>query len=144
MPFRLWVFFAVLFAVPAWAQLPRVELSAGIHRISAEVAATDPARQQGLMHRRSMPAQDGMLFVLDRPGSFCMWMRNTYIPLSVAFIDAGGSIINIADMKPETEDAHCAKGEAKFALEMNQGWFASRKIGPGTKLRGIEKAPGLR
>ena len=127
----------------AWAQgaMPLMELSAGFHRIEAEVAATDRDRQVGLMNRREMPPQRGMLFVFDHENTHCMWMRNTLLPLSVAFIDARGVIINIADMKPQTEDNHCAKVPARYALEMNVGWFAQRGIKPGTKLGGIDKAP---
>jgi uncharacterized membrane protein (UPF0127 family) len=127
----------------AWAQgaMPVMELTAGFHRIEAEVAATDRDRQVGLMNRREMPPQRGMLFVFDHENTHCMWMRNTYLPLSVAFIDVRGVIINIADMKPQTEDNHCAKVPARYALEMNVGWFAQRGIKPGTKLGGIDKAP---
>lgn len=139
---------ALLLAVP-WlaasaADLPRLELSAGIHRISAEVAYTDPMRQQGLMHRRSMPAQDGMLFVFPTSQRFCMWMKNTYLPLSVAFIDEAGVVINIEDMAPQSEESHCAAKPARYALEMNRGWFAQRGIRPGSKLSGIERAPAAR
>ena len=127
----------------AWAQgaMPLMELSAGFHRIEAEVAATDRDRQVGLMNRREMPPQRGMLFVFDHENTHCMWMRNTLLPLSVAFIDAWGVIINIEDMKPQTEDNHCAKIPARYALEMNVGWFAQRGIKPGMKLGGIDKAP---
>jgi uncharacterized membrane protein (UPF0127 family) len=127
----------------AWAQgaMPVMELTAGFHRIEAEVAATDRDRQVGLMNRRDMPPQRGMLFVFDHENTHCMWMRNTYLPLSVAFIDVRGVIINIADMKPQTEDNHCAKVPARYALEMNVGWFAQRGIKPGMKLGGIDKAP---
>jgi len=127
----------------AWAQgaMPLMELSAGFHRIEADVAATDRDRQVGLMNRREMPPQRGMLFVFDHENTHCMWMRNTLLPLSVAFIDARGVIINIEDMKPQTEDNHCARVPARYALEMNVGWFAQRGIKPGTKLGGIDKAP---
>jgi uncharacterized membrane protein (UPF0127 family) len=127
----------------AWAQgaMPVMELSAGFHRIEAEVAATDRDRQVGLMNRREMPAQRGMLFVFDQENTHCMWMRNTLLPLSVAFVDARGVIINIEDMKPQTENNHCAKVPARYALEMNVGWFAQRGIKPGMKLGGIDKAP---
>ena len=125
----------------AQGAMPVVELSAGFHRIEAEVAATDQNRQLGLMNRRSMPVQRGMLFVFNHENTHCMWMRNTLLPLSVAFMDAGGTIINIEDMQPQTEDNHCARRPARFALEMNLGWFAQRGIKPGTKLNGIDKAP---
>lgn len=141
---------AVLFAlamplVPAMADdFPRVELSAGIHRINAEVAYTDPMRQQGLMHRRSMPVQDGMLFVFGQSQRYCMWMKNTYLPLSVAFIDETGAVINIEDMAPQTENSHCAAKPARYALEMNRGWFAQRGIRAGSKLSGLDRAPAAR
>ena len=127
----------------AWAQnaMPVMELSAGFHRIEAEVAANDQNRQVGLMNRTAMPPQRGMLFVFPQERTHCMWMRNTLIPLSVAFIDADGYIINIENMQPQTEDNHCAKVPARYALEMNLGWFAQRGIKPGVKLQGIDKAP---
>ncbi|MBP5997179.1 MAG: DUF192 domain-containing protein [Azonexus sp.] len=126
-----------------WAQnaMPVMELSAGFHRIEAEVAANDQNRQVGLMNRTAMPPQRGMLFIFPQERTHCMWMRNTLIPLSVAFIDADGYIINIENMQPQTEDNHCAKVPARYALEMNLGWFAQRGIKPGVKLQGIDKAP---
>lgn len=120
-------------------QLPRTELSAGMHLIRAEVADNFVARMQGLMHRTSMGANEGMLFVFDEPGIQCMWMKNTLIPLSVAYLADDGTIVNIEDMKPQTEDSHCTKKPVRFALEMNQGWFASKGLKPGAKLRGLEK-----
>lgn len=125
----------------AQESMPVIELSAGFHRIEAEVAAQDRHRQTGLMHRSSMPTQRGMLFVFPQANTHCMWMRNTLIPLSVAFIDGEGRIINIEEMAPQTEDNHCARRPARYALEMNRGWFAQRGIGPGSKLRGLERAP---
>jgi uncharacterized membrane protein (UPF0127 family) len=125
-------------------KLPTVSLSAGIHVIQAEVANTDAARAQGLMFRKSLAANHGMLFVFPEAGPQCMWMRNTYVPLSVAFIDERGVIVNIADMQPRSDDSHCATRPARYALEMNQGWFAAKGIKPGAKLSGIEKAPAPR
>lgn len=126
-----------------WAQgaMPLMELSAGFHRIEAEVAANDQNRQVGLMNRKAMPVQRGMLFVFTQENTHCMWMRNTLLPLSVAFIDGEGKIINIEDMQPQTEDNHCARRPARYALEMNLGWFAQRGIKPGVKLGGLDKAP---
>ncbi len=120
---------------------PVVELSAGIHRIEAEVAYTEQARQLGLMHRPAMPAYHGMLFVFPRPSNECMWMRNTLLPLSVAFIDGNGKIINIEDMQPQTDNNHCTLKPARYALEMNLNWFKSRGLGPGSTIMGIERAP---
>ncbi|HET6718693.1 MAG TPA: DUF192 domain-containing protein [Rhodocyclaceae bacterium] len=124
--------------------MPQIELSAGIHRIRAEVAHTDATRQQGLMHRRVMAPQDGMLFVFESSERFCMWMKNTYLPLSVAFIDESGTILNIEDMAPQTEDSHCAAKPARYALEMNLGWFVRRGLQAGGKISGIERAPSAR
>lgn len=138
----LFLFLGVVLA--ASAEMPRIELSAGIHRIRAEVAYTDATRQQGLMYRRVMAPQDGMLFVFEQNQRFCMWMKNTYLPLSVAFIDETGTILNIEDMAPQTEESHCAAKPARYALEMNRGWFARRGLRAGGKISGIERAPSAR
>lgn len=122
-------------------QMPMMELNAGFHRIEAEVAADQPSRMQGLMHRREMAANHGMLFVFPTVERHCMWMRNTLIPLSVAFLDEQGQIVNIEEMKPQTENNHCAATPARYALEMNKAWFAAKGIKPGMRIGGIEKAP---
>jgi uncharacterized membrane protein (UPF0127 family) len=134
-------FAAPLAVAQPQAKLPTLALNAGIHVIDAEVASTFPSRAQGLMFRKSLGANQGMLFVFAEVERHCMWMRNTYVPLSVAFIDEAGVILNIADMKPQTEDSHCAAGPARYALEMNQGWFAAKGVKPGARISGIEKAP---
>lgn len=131
-------------AVSAQESMPVIELTAGFHRIEAEVAASDRHRQLGLMNRQTMPAQRGMLFVFPQDNTHCMWMRNTLLPLSVAFIDAEGRIINIEDMAPQTEDNHCARRPARYALEMNRGWFAQRGLAAGGQVRGLERAPRAR
>ncbi len=130
-----------LSAVPAQAQMPRMELTAGFYRIEAEVAADQANRMQGLMNRKSMPANQGMLFVFTQADHHCMWMRNTLLPLSVAFLDDQGRILNIEEMKPQTETNHCAAGPARYALEMNLGWFAGKGLKPGFRIGGIEKSP---
>jgi uncharacterized protein len=132
-----------LAAAPALAQqpqLPVVQLNAGMHLIRAEVAADYGSRMTGLMFRATMPSNGGMLFIFDEAQQQCMWMKNTLIPLSVAFIDESGTIINVEDMAPQTEDSHCAKRPSRYALEMNRGWFAARGIKPGTRLGGIPGA----
>jgi uncharacterized protein len=128
----------VLSAPFAWAQkLPVVQLNAGMHLIQAEVVADPATRAQGLMHRRTLGQNAGMLFIFDTHAIHCMWMKNTLIPLSVAFIDDRGTIVNVEDMEPHSEDSHCAAQPVKYALEMSRGWFASRGIKPGTRLGGV-------
>lgn len=118
-------------------RLATTELSAGIHTIRAEVAATEESRRTGLMFRESMKPSDGMLFVFDAPDRQCFWMRNTLIPLSIAFIRDDGTISNIADMAPQSTDTHCSRGAVRYGLEMNQGWFAERGIVAGDKINGL-------
>lgn len=117
--------------------LPTTKLTAGIHLISAEVAADDPARARGLMFRDRLAPNHGMLFIFDSKSVQCMWMRNTLIPLSVAFIADDGSIINIEDMQPHDESSHCAAKPVRFALEMEKGWFAQRGLKAGSKIGGL-------
>jgi len=133
----------LLTVLPVHAQ-GLLDLSLGIHRIRAEVANTGESRAQGLMQRKTMPPNNGMLFVFDGPGKHCMWMRNTLLPLAVAFLDEQGRIINVEDMQPQTDDNHCAAKPAKFALEMNGGWFNAKGIAVGSVLIGIDKAPPAR
>lgn len=126
----------------AWSQqapqlnLPRVTLSAGMHLIHAQVAADDQQRAVGLMFRKEMPSNDGMLFVFERPASQCFWMRNTLLPLTAAFIADDGTIVNLADMQPRTDKSHCSAQPVRYVLEMNQGWFAKRGIKAGARLAG--------
>lgn len=141
---------ALPWASPSWARseapqapqgqpqmnLPHTEILAGMYRIDAQVAQTYDARQTGLMFRQSMPAHEGMLFVFSQPGVQCFWMRNTLLPLTAAFVADDGTIVNLADMKPLSDDSHCSAKPVRFVLEMNQGWFAQRGIKAGTKLQG--------
>lgn len=120
---------------------PSVDLAVGMYRVKVEVARTQSTRMTGLMHRTEMAADAGMLFVFPQLQTHCMWMRNTLIPLSVAFIDAQGVVINIADMTPHDETSHCALRPARYALETNAGWFASRKLTAGAKVTGLERIP---
>ena len=121
------------------AAMPQIELEANRQKFVAEVASTDADRMQGLMHRRMLPENRGMLFVFDSVAYHGMWMMNTYIPLSVAFLDEAGVIINIEDMKPHTRESHYAARPARYALEMNLGWFRKRGVGPGMKIEGLHK-----
>ena len=117
-------------------KLRTVQLHAGMQNITAEVATTDRERAIGLMHRTQMGTHEGMLFVFDRPGVQCFWMKNTLIPLSIAFIDDDGTIVNTDEMKPQTLDSHCSDRPVRFVLEMNTGWFKKRGLGTGAKLSG--------
>lgn len=131
----------VLFAPAAFAQQVQkfkvVPLTAGMHVIHAEVAATEAQRQQGLMFRKAMGQNEGMVFLFGAPAGVCMWMKNTLIPLSVAFLDDDGKIVNIEDMQPNTSDSHCARKTVRYALEMNLGWFKQKNIKPGSVIQGL-------
>jgi len=142
---RAWLAAALALATAvAAAQLPELALSVNGQRVTVEVANTEAARMQGLMHRRMLPESRGMLFVFPEQGLHGMWMVNTYVPLSVAFLDEGGVIINVADMEPHTRATHPAARPAKYALEVNRGWFAKYEIKPGMRVEGIERAPPAR
>jgi uncharacterized protein len=136
----LYIFLLLAGAAPAQQPpLPTVTLGAGMHLIHAEVADRDASRTYGLMQRTTLAPNGGMLFVFEERDLHCMWMKNTLLPLSVAFIDERGAILNIEDMQPLTEDSHCAARPARFALEMAQGWFAARGIRAGSRLRGLDQ-----
>ena len=126
---------------PAIAQepqtnLPRITISAGMHQIDAQVARTVEQRAMGLMYRQNMPEREGMLFVFEHPMQQCFWMKNTFLPLSTAFVDDDGTVVNVADMQPQTTDSHCSAKPVRYVLEMNRGWFAKKGIKQGFKLAG--------
>ena len=116
--------------------LQRVELTAGMHRIDAQLAQSPQERQTGLMNRRSMPQHEGMLFAFEQPAVQCFWMKNTPLPLTAAFVADDGTIVNLADMQPNAEDSHCSAKPVRYVLEMNQGWFSQRGLKAGSQLRG--------
>lgn len=120
-------------------KFPVISLTAGMNIIKAEVVANEAERQQGLMFRPSMGPNEGMVFLFGAPAGVCMWMKNTLIPLSVAFIDADGKIVNIEDMKPQSLDSHCSKRPVPYALEMNEGWFKHKNLKPGSVIEGLPK-----
>jgi uncharacterized membrane protein (UPF0127 family) len=128
-------------AAPAVTELPIVELKIKGHTLRAEVAANDQTRETGLMYRFSLKPDSGMLFVFGTPQPLAFWMKNTYVPLSIAFIDAEGRIVNIEDMAPQTEATHGSRGLALYALEMKKGWFGAKGIAPGDRVEGLDKAP---
>ena len=131
------------FVASLWAQegpqtdLPRVKLQSGMYLLDVQVAQTPEQRAIGLMNRQSMPEHEGMLFVFEHSDTQCFWMKNTLLPLSAAFIDNNGNIVNIEDMKPQSLDAHCSARPVKFVLEMQQGWFKKRGLKGGSHLKGI-------
>lgn len=116
--------------------LPRTTLQAGMHRIDTQLASEPEQRSVGLMYRKEMPQHEGMLFVFAQASVQCFWMKNTVLPLTAAFVADDGSIVNLADMKPQTTDSHCSTKPVRFVLEMNQGWFAKKGIKAGFKLGG--------
>lgn len=139
---KLYSVFFMLLVLSARAQnvpqldLDRITLTAGMHRIDAQVAATPQQRMIGLMHRKDMPMHEGMLFIFEEQSQQCFWMKNTLLPLSAAFVADDGTIVNIADMKPQSTVSHCSKEPVRFVLEMNQGWFAKKGLKAGSKLFG--------
>ena len=124
----------------AQAQLPEITLTIEGHHLVTEVASTESQRMQGLMYRRMLPENRGMLFVFPEVAYHGMWMMNTYVPLSVAFIDERGVIINIENMQPHTQNSHNAARPARYALEANLGWFLKHGIKPGAKVEGLQQA----
>jgi uncharacterized membrane protein (UPF0127 family) len=132
---------------PAWSQqvpqprLPTVQLQAGMHNIVAELAQTPQQQQIGMMMRTEMATHEGMLFVFDDVAPRCFWMKNTLLPLSIAFIEDDGTVVNIAEMKPRSEASHCSEKPVRYALEMNQGWFSKRAIKAGFRLKGSPFKP---
>ena len=121
--------------------LPRTSITAGMYLIDAQVAMTPREREIGLMFRKEMPVHEGMLFVFEQPATQCFWMKNTILPLTAAFVADDGTIVNLADMKPMTEDSHCSAKPVRYVLEMNVGWFDKRGIKAGTRLSGRPFTP---
>ena len=123
------------------AELPTVPLSINGHKLTAEVATTTQTRATGLMNRFSLKPDHGMLFVFQAPQPLSFWMKNTYVALSIAYIDERGKIIDILDMAPQTENLNPSSGPALYALEMKKGWFKDKGIGVGATVTGLDKAP---
>jgi uncharacterized membrane protein (UPF0127 family) len=120
---------------------PRAKLTAGMFVIDAAVASTDADREQGLMYRTKLAPNEGMLFVFNERAVHCFWMKNTLIPLSIAFMRADGTVTDIDEMDAETENNHCPRNNGVYALEMSKGWFSSKGIQPGMKIDGLPAAP---
>lgn len=137
---------ALAFAAASLAVLADVTFKTGQvkvagHALKVELAVEEPQRMQGLMYRKSLGKDDGMLFVFDEPAYHSMWMKNTLIPLSVAFLDKDGVILNILDMEPQTLDSHMAAGPAIYAIETNKGWYKANGVKPGDKVTGLPRPP---
>lgn len=124
---------------PAWGE--NISLKIGKHSILVEIASTPQSRSQGLMRRSLLCANCGMLFIFEKADRYSFWMKNTPLPLSIAFIAADGSILNIEEMQPNTIDTHHALGDALYALEMNSGWFTRNGIKRGIIVQGLSLAP---
>jgi uncharacterized protein len=129
-------------ATAAWAQvaqpqaLQTIPLRAGFHAIKAQLARTPDQRQLGLMHRKTMPVHEGMLFVFDEASVQCFWMKNTLLPLSIAFLGDDGRIVNIDEMQPQTLEPHCSTEPVRYVLEMNALWFTQRGLKAGDRIEG--------
>jgi uncharacterized protein len=121
--------------------LPRIKLQVGMYQIDTQVAQTPDQRSIGLMFRKEMPQHEGMLFVFEQPATQCFWMKNTLLPLTAAFVADDGTIVNLADMKPQTTDSHCSEKPVRFVLEMNQGWFSKKGLKAGSRLSGVAFKP---
>jgi len=135
-------FYVFLCLLPIWSlgsTLPVIDLKIGKNLIKAEVASTPSSQQLGLMYRKTMPDENGMLFIFDQKAGHCFWMKNTFLPLSIAFIDDDGKIVNIENMKPQSEESHCPLKPIRYALEMNIRWFEKRQINPGKIVEGLPK-----
>jgi hypothetical protein len=126
-------------AIDRAQSLPAIQLIIGTAKLQAEVAATAAQREIGLMHRFSLAPDHGMVFVFPGSEPLGFWMRNTYIPLSIAFMDANGVILNIEEMAPQDDSTHWSRGPAQYALEMRKGWFAERGIRVGDRVQGLPK-----
>lgn len=138
------VLFLAVLPMTASAQvnkgLPIVELSIKNAKLKTEVVADNMTRSIGLMNRFSLAPDHGMLFVFAQSEPLAFWMKNTFVPLSIAYVDSKGIIVTIVDMKPQDESTYPSGAPAMFAIEMKQGWFKERGIKVGDKVNGLDKA----
>ena len=117
--------------------LPTIPLTINGNKIVVEVASTPERRALGLMNRFSLQPDHGMLFVFEHPEPQGFWMKNTFIPLSIAFVAADGRIINLDEMQPHDESTHLSRAPALYAIEMRKGWFTERGIKSGDVVKGL-------
>ena len=113
----------------------------GLAAAQIELAVTEAQKQTGLMNRASLPANAGMLFYFESEHKPCFWMKNTLIPLTIGFIDAQGVLQQTIDMQAHSLEPRCAAQPTRYAVEMNQGWFARNNVVPGTQVLNISKQP---
>lgn len=136
---------ALLLLIPLFAcaggRPPTLLLSAGAATLQVEIAATPQQHEQGLMARTHLDEDAGMLFIFERNSAYCFWMQDTPIPLSVAFLDDDGRVVNLADMQPMSTTLHCPGTAVRYALEVNQGWFGRQRIQPGMRINGLPPVP---
>lgn len=123
------------------SDLPVAHLRMAGHEVQVEIAHRLITRTTGLMFRKEMSWDSGMLFVFPDSSPRAFWMKNTYIPLSIAFMNERAEILNILEMPPRTEERFFSKGPAKFALEMNAGWFSKNGLKAGDLVEGVLAAP---
>ena len=135
----LWAPVGLLAQQAPQPKLQTTQLTAGIHVITAEIAATPQSRMIGLMMRERLAPNHGMVFVFEDKSQHCFWMRNTPLPLSIAFIDDDGTVVNVADMAPKSDASTCPQRPVRYALEMEQGWFAKRGVTAGKKITGLPR-----
>jgi uncharacterized membrane protein (UPF0127 family) len=142
-----WVVFLLLCHSPIQAQsapqpvLPATELRIGEKKITAEIADEEHERAAGLMFRKALASDSGMLFVMDQTGPVGFWMKNTEVPLTIAYIDPRGTILELHDLQPHNETPVPSRfRNIAYALEMPRGWFTKNNIWPGERIQGLPKA----
>jgi hypothetical protein len=134
-----WVLLLLCDIASAAGTAPLLPLRIGPHAFEVELAATPEQHQRGLMGRTHLAADGGMLFVFDQSDRHCFWMKDTPLPLSIAFIDSAGRIVSLADMQPRSETLHCPPTDIRYTLEVKQGTFRQRGIAPGARVDGLPR-----
>lgn len=131
-----------LACAPKGQQLPTLTLMVDGHPVVAEIADSPAEREIGLMHRKKLEPDHGMLFVYPEERMRGFWMKNTVIPLSIAFVASGGRVVHVAEMKALDETVVPSEYPAMYALEMEHGWFAAHAVLPGAEITGLPPASG--
>jgi uncharacterized membrane protein (UPF0127 family) len=123
----------------SFAQLSKVKIEIGTKKLIAEIAETDEEQSEGLMNRQALGKDNGMLFIFEEDSTPCFWMKDTQIPLSIAFISKTNTIVKIVDMQPLSLTEHCSGQPVVLALEVNKGWFEQNNIKVGDKIFSIKR-----